>query len=91
MIPFKLPLHPQHRAHRQDEHGLKLEPERQRHTGHGEHRPLVQRKVYAEQREGDIYAVALRPDGAVEKHGRPQQPSRSPADFCQRETSRIAE
>ena len=68
MLPVELAVYPQHGIHRQDEHRLKLEAERERGERHGGDGAVVKRTVNAQQRQRGIDAVALRPERAVEEH-----------------------
>ena len=56
-----------------DEHRLELEGEGAGHRRHAEGRFPGHAPVEREQGEGDIDAVALAPDGAVERHGGPEE------------------
>ena len=73
VLPAVLLIHPEHRADRQEEHGLELDGEGERHQDHAAYGLIAQREIDAEDPEGDIDAVALAPAGAVEHHGGQEQ------------------
>ena len=68
MLPVEFPVHPQHRENREHKHRLQLEAEGQGGADHRTDGLVRKRQIQRDHKKRGIAAVALSPNGAVEKN-----------------------